>query len=150
MTPETTNVETWKLRKAHACREVNRAQRRQGGTSGGRGRNALRKARLKETAACTGSQVPPCLRVPCCAVVSLSKRKKGDPTCGCAKCVRVCVCSGCGAVSRAAVSVESSVVFSVRGAVRCHVCGKSPPPLFRLHTHTVSTPGRRLGRWWTF
>ena len=38
------------------------------------------------------------------------------------------VCTGCGAVSHAAVSCRVQCSLRVRGAVRCHVSGRSLPP----------------------
>ena len=50
---------------------------------------------------------------------------------------RVRVCTGYGAVSHAAVSCRVQC-FSVRGAVRCHVSGKSLPPNPKGVTLTVA------------
>ena len=56
---------------------------------------------------------------------------------------RVRVCTGCGAVSHAAVSCHVSVLFSVRGAVwRRGLRGKSPPPCPKGATTTSALTAR--------
>ena len=80
------------------------------------------------------------------------RKKERVQTCGRVS-ERVRVCTGCGAVSHAAVSCHVSVgLFFLACGALCGVASAEGHrlPLSTLRLHSFCTPGKRSGRWRTF